>query len=369
MLLDRSDDLIALARSREPRDRERLLMGMVALCEHAAPASGQGEQARALIDQVFMALVSQTERDVRRKLAERIADADWAPKALVNILALDEIEIARPVIAQSPLLADTDLIRLLVEATLEHQIEVARRPYITEPVAQAILERNEPAGLAALAHNETARLPPDGLSRLVDSARRLPALRAPLSRHPKLTETLGVRLYAWVGEALRTAVAQRFQLDEKALAAAVDAAVQEARTQAPAPKSSPAAVAPGQAAAEETLVEKLDAAGQLRPSYLLRALREGRLSLFQAALARLGGLDLGDLRRAMNSERPELLALACMAAGVDRGAFAALLARVRELNGDRPGGSDAGLARGLAVFNAAPAGSAAENFRRLSAAI
>ena len=223
-------------------------MGIVALCEHTAPGSGQNEQARALIDQVFMALVGQTEGDVRRKLAERIADANWATKALVNILALDDIEIARPVIAQSPLLVDADLIRLLVEATLEHQIEVARRPNITEPVAQAILERNDPAGLVALAHNETARLPPDGLSQLVELARRLPALRAPLSRHPKLTEALGVRLYAWVGEALRTAVAQRFQLDEKALAAAVDAAVQDARALAPDPRSMPAANACGQAA-------------------------------------------------------------------------------------------------------------------------
>ena len=71
----------------------------------------------------------------------------------------------------------------------------------------------------------------------------------------------------------------------------------------------------------------------------------------------------------MSSERPELLALACMAAGVDRGVFPPLLARVRELNGDRPGGGEAGLAHGLAVFNAAPAPSAAENFQRLSATI
>ena len=44
------------------------------------------------------------------------------------MLALDEIEIARPIIAASPVLKDADLIRLLVEATIEHQIEVARRP-------------------------------------------------------------------------------------------------------------------------------------------------------------------------------------------------------------------------------------------------
>lgn len=363
MLLDGSDDLIALAQSREPQDRERLLMAVVALCEKTSADPDTGARAREMIDQIFMALVGQTETEVRRRLAERIADVDWAPKALVNILALDEIEIARPIITQSPLLADADLIRLMVEATLEHQIEVARRPNIDKSVVEIILQRNEPSTLAALAHNETAQFPPDGLSRLVDSARRLPVLRAPLSRHPKLTEALGVRLYAWVGEALRTAVAQRFRLDEKALAAAIDAAVQDARSQRPSPTLNPPDAPPEQAAAEENLIEKLAAAGQLKSGYLLRALREGRLSLFQAALARLGGLDLRDVRGAMDSERPELLALACVAAGLDRGVFSALLTRVRELNGGRPGGGEAGLARCLAAY-AHPAASAADNFRR-----
>jgi uncharacterized protein (DUF2336 family) len=338
-------------------------MAIVSLCETSAEGTGRDAQARDLIEQVFMTLVRQTEADVRRRLAERIADADWAPKALVNILALDEIEIARPVIAKSPLLADTDLIRLIVQATLEHQIEVARRPNIDETVVEAILQRHEPATLAALAHNESAHFPPDGLSRLVESARRLPALRAPLSRHPKLTQALGVRLYAWVGEALRTAVAQRFQLDEKVLAAAVDAAVQDAKSGQASSRRQPADVAPEQVLSEEHLLQKLAAAGQLKPAYLLRCLREGRLSMFQSALARLAGLEVADVRKSMDGEAPELLALACMAAGVDRGVFTALLNRVRELNADRPGGGEAGRIRGLAMF-AYPAESAADHFRR-----
>ena len=368
MLLETSDDLIALAKSRTPEDRERLLMGVVSLCEQSASSGAKAQAAQALIDQVFMTLVSQTERDVRRRLAARIADADWAPRTLVNILALDEIEIARPVIAASPLLADGDLIRLIVEATLEHQIAVAHRPEISERVADAIIDRSEPLALAALAHNDTAQIGPDGMSRLVDSSRRLPALRAPLSRHPRLTAKLGVRLYAWVGEALRSSVAQRFQLDEKALAAAIDAAVEEASGDIP--KARPAQQrSPEQEAIEATLVKKLDGAGQLKPGYLLRALREEKLGLFEAALARLSSLDVGDVRRALASDRPELLALACMAAGVDRGVFSAIFGKVRELNGGQPGGGGEGAARALASFSAAPPAQASENFRRALAVI
>ena len=368
MLLEQSDKLIALARSRDPADRERLLMGVVALCERGSQDPAQRAGAQSLIDQVFMTLVSQTERDVRRQLAERIAGVDWAPKSLVDILVLDEIEIARPVIAASPLLGDADLIRLIVEATLEHQIEVARRPAISESAVEAILSRNEPPALAALAHNQTAHIAPDGMSRLVDSARRLPALRAPLSRHPKLTEALGARLYVWVGDALRASLVQRFQLDETALAAAIDVAVIEAKVQF-LPRISPSDRFAGHEATNLILVEKLDGAGQLKPGYLLRCLAEGKLGLFEATLARLAGLGLADIQRALSSERPELLAMACMAADLDRGVFAAVLKRVRELNGGRPAEGANGTARALQIFTDLPVESAADNFRRTLAVI
>src|SRR4051812_24292663 len=120
--------MLALVRSKTPADRERLLSAIAQLCD-GTPAS-KAPAVQALINDIFMGIVMEAEADIRRRLAERLAGAEWAPKALINVLALDDIEIARPIIALSPVLEDGDLVRLLVEATLEHQIEVARRPAI-----------------------------------------------------------------------------------------------------------------------------------------------------------------------------------------------------------------------------------------------
>jgi uncharacterized protein (DUF2336 family) len=153
-----------------------------------------------------MTLVVEAERDIRHRLSERLADADWAPSALINIMALDEIEIARPIIARSPVLQDHDLIRLLVQATLEHQIEIARRPRLPAPVVEAIISRDEPAVLTALASNDTAEISPDAMGRLVSRSREVVALRSPLARHPKLSSDLAEQLYLLVGRALRDAL-------------------------------------------------------------------------------------------------------------------------------------------------------------------
>ncbi|WP_374468852.1 DUF2336 domain-containing protein [Phenylobacterium sp.] len=304
---------------------------------------------QGLLSSIFMTLVVEAERDIRRRLAERLSRADWAPAGLINVLALDEIEIARPIIAASPLLKDHDLVRLLVEATIEHQIEVARRPHLGGVVVAAILRQAEPAVLTALANNPTADLSDEDMRQLVAAARKVAALRTPLSRHPRLTADLALQLYVWVGQSLRAALADRFSLDGAAVQQAIADSVRDAHANAPSEAEGLLVVAREgeREEMERKLIDKLHAAGQLRPGYLVRALRERRLSLFATALARLGGFEEDHIHRALDSERPELLALACAAVGIDRSVFPTILDMVRRLNNGRPSGGIAGRATGV----------------------
>jgi uncharacterized protein (DUF2336 family) len=358
--------LLSLARSREPDDRERLLAGIVDLCD-ASQAQGRpaAPEVQILLDSIFMTLVVEAERDIRARLAERLADASWAPPALINILALDEIEIARPIIARSPILQDQDLIRLLVRATLEHQIEIARRPKLSPTVVEAILAKDESAVLTALASNPTAQISPEGLSHLVGKARDVVALRSPLARHPNLSGDLAEQLYLWVGRALRDALTARFQLDPDKMAQAVEASLRAAHAGMVVTIDKPSlAQDEDREEMEAALVEKLDSAGQLRPGYLLRVLRERRLPLFLFALARLGKFDVRQVRRAIDSNRPELLALACSAVGIDRSVFPTILGLVRELNGGRPGGGAEAARKASGAFGPFAPDIAAMAFRQ-----
>lgn len=360
-----SEQMLALMRSRAPADRERLLTAIAQLCDGAA--ASKAPEVQDLIRDIFMGIVVEAEADIRRRLAERLAPAAWAPPSLINVLALDDIEIARPIIAQSPVLQDQDLVRLLVEATLEHQIEVARRPAIGAPVVSAILDQSDPAVMTALAANETAEVSTLHMSRMVSASRRVAAMRGPLARHPMLTPDMAMNLYSCVGDALRTALLSRFELDPEMLKAAVDDAVREAYERE---GSHPAVVRPSDQERdmmEQRLIAKLDAAGQLRPGYLLRTLREGKMSMFESALATLGGFTTKQVHRAMESGRPELLAMACTAVGIDRSVFPTLLALV---NRQRKGGAEnAASLKGVgAAFTMTPE-AAASAFRNEVAAI
>jgi len=353
-----SESLLGLARSRAPADRERLLLGVVDLCAagQAAASAATAPPVQALLSSIFMSLVVEAERDIRQRLAEKLATAEWAPPTLINVLALDEIEIARPIIAASPLLQDADLIRLQIEATTENQMEVARRPNLGAEVVAAILRKGEPAVLTALAGNATAELSEPDMRELVGLARRIAALRSPLSRHPKLSNELALELYVWVGQSVRRALSERFHLDSPSLDAALAETVREAHGGVSTARQGLVVVARDgeREEMERRLIDKLHAAGQLRPGYLVRALREGRLSLFSAALARLGRFDADQIRRAIDCDRPELLALACAAVGIDRSVFPTILGMVRQLNGGRPAAGQDGPRPGATFGPVAP---------------
>lgn len=351
----RPSDLLALAHNTSPDARHRLLLGVVALCD-ACPPTGE---LSPVLGEIFLTLARQAEREVRKVLAEKLADADWAPAALVNVLALDEIEIARPILASSPVLQDEDLLRVLIEASLEHQIAIARRPHISGRVADAVIDRADPAVLMALTTNRTAEISTDGVRRLVEHSRRIAALRGPLTRHPLLTEALAEQLYQWVGMALRQSIAARFTVNEQALGAAVYDAVEGVLRAAPAEQAPPDDAERDEM--ERRLVDKLQAAGQLRPGLLIRAIREKRLGLFAHGLAALGGFSVGQARAALSAPTPEALYYACAAVGIDRAVFPTLLVELRKLNESLPGD----LGEPVWLRGALSQGSAARAFRVL----
>ena len=353
--------VIDLARAAAPAERERLMLALAKLCD--LPEANASERARTVIRDLFMSLVEGAERAIRLHLAEAIAPARWAPSSLINALALDDIDIARPIIAKSPVLEDDDLIRILVAATLEHQIEVARRPGIGEGVVSEILKDGQPSVLAALASNETAQVSPGAMQDLVATSRQVAALRSPLTRHPQMTDDLAKVLYTWVGDALQKELTRRFTLDPEAMRAAMQGAVDAAYNGKPAAGLVIATPSTERRDMDTRLIAKLQAAGQLRPGFLLKSLRDGKLYLFELSLAALAQMKTEEVRGIVASARPDLLALACAGVGIDRSVFPTILQLVRGLNEGRPSGDGEAISAIHAAFTHASAGAALEALR------
>jgi uncharacterized protein (DUF2336 family) len=143
-------------------DRDRTLAGRRALVMSAAElffADGDlTDEERGLAIEALRRLIHEVEVSIRRALADRLAAEARAPRELILALADDTIEVAFPILRQSPLLQDRELIDIIQHRTLEHQLAIAMRSRVSGAVAAALVERGHLDVITTLLENPNAEI-------------------------------------------------------------------------------------------------------------------------------------------------------------------------------------------------------------------
>src|SRR5258706_5324960 len=269
------------------------------------------KEERELAADILKRVSKDVEMSIRIGVAERLAGDEAAPHDLVLLLADDQIEVARLILARSPVLSDADLIRVVEKGSEDHQITIAERPSIGVTVSAALARSKCEAAIIALLRNASARMAAETFELLSERARRLSHLQEPLSQRPDLPPEIAYKLYVWVSGALKTALAARYPDIAGSLSQAIEQTKDAHRNdETPVPEAN-----------AKKLVAKLLASGQLRSSFLIRVLNQGQMELFEHAFAGLLSMDVEIMRKALYSTSPTTVALACRAVGIDRSVF------------------------------------------------
>ncbi|MCC6983955.1 MAG: DUF2336 domain-containing protein [Bauldia sp.] len=135
-------------------------------------------------DTVLLRLSGMVEPAVRAEIAADLARQRRVPPAIVRHLALDDIEIAQPLLILSPMLSDSDLCGIAEIRGVPHRRAIARRPLIGMAVTDLLILRGDDSVRRALAGNVTARISPAGYEKLAEQAKRDPAMRELLAVTP-----------------------------------------------------------------------------------------------------------------------------------------------------------------------------------------
>jgi uncharacterized protein (DUF2336 family) len=93
---DSTESLLKLAQDRSIQGRRSLAAAMSDLFDEQE--SVLSDREHALMTDILNKLVNEFETEVRKELAERLAEKQHAPRNLVLALANDEIEVARPIL-------------------------------------------------------------------------------------------------------------------------------------------------------------------------------------------------------------------------------------------------------------------------------
>lgn len=319
---NRSDleGMLALARDKSVEARTRLVEMVGDL--YFDSERDTTRQERVLMCDILRRLVQDAEMAVRRALAERLARAPTAPRELVTVLANDRIEVARSILVVSRAMQDPDLIEVIRQRTLEHQLAIAQRSAVSAAVSDALVETGHVDVITTLLKNHGAEIEAATMAYLVEESRRVDAYQNPLLHRHDLAVDLARRMYGWVSTALREHIVKRYAIDPAVLDAELTAAVEEVAREPRAPSKAGA------------LAHRLAQRQAIDPKLLTQSLREGKITLFESLFAELAQLPGPLIRRFVYEEGGRSLATGCKALGIGKADFASIFLLSR---GARPG--------------------------------
>ena len=232
---------------------------------------------------------------VRRILSEELKDATNVPAGVVETLARDgEVDVAGPVLENSPLLSDDLLIEIIDSKPIRGALAaIARRKGLGSDVSDAIVATDEEDAITALLSNSSAQIREEALDALVDRAPSVPAWHAPLVARPALSSSSIVRLSTFVAESLLDRLRNRKDIDPET-ASVVSAAVRDRLKHdgsADTAEDDP-----------EALAERLHEDGKLTDDTIMSALERGERAFVTAALALRSGLSRPAVQKAISLE-------------------------------------------------------------------
>src|SRR4051812_19640964 len=217
---------------------------------------------RALINDILKKLIQDVARPVRKALAEKLAASPNAPKEVTALLANDEFDIASPILLNSILLEDDDLMEIVRHRTISHRLAIAMRRAISEPVCDALVATNSVDVIKALLENHGAKISAATMGYLVDQSKAVDAYQSPLLRRADLPPDLAKKMYYWVSAALRHFIVENYADDPVELDLTIASIAQQATARAATPDE-PAI----------NLARQLDARSDLTPDIIVETLR------------------------------------------------------------------------------------------------
>jgi uncharacterized protein (DUF2336 family) len=239
-------------------------------------------------------------------------------------LANDEIEVAAPILLKSEALLDVELIEIIRHRSLEHQLTIAMRRQVSEPVAEALVETGSVDVIKTLLENGSARIAEATMAYLVDQSKTVDSFQEPILRRNDLSAKLAHKMYYWVSAALRQHIIENYDVQIDRLDDTIEAVAKQTVAEL---RDNGADLPQGEAPAE--LARRLAEANKITPQLLLQSLRQGEVALFEALYAQLSGLRLNLIRRLLFEPGGEGLAIVCRAIEIDKPTFASIFMLTR----------------------------------------
>ncbi|MBL8640066.1 MAG: DUF2336 domain-containing protein [Alphaproteobacteria bacterium] len=307
------------------------------LCDQMAHLLSVSMQVseREMVADVLVTLLRQATKDLKAALADRICALDNAPLRLVLQLVNDDISIAKPLLENSPVLNDLDLLYIIQSRDSNFWQAIAARARLTESVVDALAETQDVPTATILIGNETITLSLYAAELLEELAETHEELAQPLLSRSDIPEKLVRKLYGFVGDVVKEFIVRQYgaeigKQENKNIQSlhevrqVVDDVVGEL---AGASKEDYKPTAAMLRAAEMFMGQ-----GKLEPHLMVRTLKRGQIASFIAQLSVYVGLSCDLIFEMLKQDSGQGLAVLAKAIQLSKEDFLVIYSMTRKLS-------------------------------------
>jgi uncharacterized protein (DUF2336 family) len=304
--------------NRTSSESRRELLREVAEALSGRAVTPSAEDA-AELDRIMASVASEFSINVRAEFARLVAASTTHFCHAAEQFAMDEIEVAAPVLKHSAALSEDVLLRVVAEKSQQHMMAVTQRRSVSSRLSHALVERGGDEVVSSLLGNDGAAIADGTYDIVMERADSSSLLQSGLVRRKSVPLDLLNELYLKTEAGLRQEIVAKFGQVQPA---ELEKAFERSRSRL----TTRYRKLPEDIGAARKRLAALEAQRQLVPPVLLSLLREGAVArtTFILAFARLADIEFEVIQRAVEDPNLDRLALLCRGAGFERGLFVTL---------------------------------------------
>jgi len=262
-----------------------------------------------LAQDIVRTLSKDVELVVRRAVAQNLRRSKRLPHDVALHLADDVEAVALPILADSLVLTDDDLVAVLQHSSAVKQKAIAGRPHLSEKVSDVIVTTANEDAVATLMNNESATINEHSMDHAVDRFAASDLVKESMVKRTALPVTIAERLAVIVSEKLQEHLIAHHELSPTVAAEILAQGRERAVIQ----------LNQNSGLDEiERLVEQMHANKRLTPSFILRALCVGNLPFFEFAMAALADIPVTNARILIHEPGGAALKALCEKNGISK---------------------------------------------------
>ena len=251
-------------------------------------AGNLSDEERKIAEEIFKIMVKDAEVRVREALSESLKSSDSIPHDVAVTLANDVKEVSMPMLKFSEVLTDEDLVEIIKSQDSDAQQAIASRSNVSANLADTIVENTSDAEVVAtLMKNDGAELQEDTMDKVLDKYGDDERVNVPMAQRAQLPLKVTERLVNLVSEQVRDHLVTHHEMSSDMVMDLFFNARERATANL---------IHDGTKAEMDfgDFVEQLHSNGRLTETLIFRALCLGDVIFFEAALAKLADIPIGN---------------------------------------------------------------------------